>query len=147
MSHIDTVKLKILSLAALEAAAKEHGCQWLNKKTYEWYGDYVGNTPLPEGMTQDSLGKCDYVIKVPGVKYEIGVVKLKDGNYTLAYDFYSGMRGADGGKLLDKFGQGLKKLCQSYSKHANLATWRKHGWLIHEVEGKNGKLKLEAQRI
>lgn len=147
MSHISTISVTINNLAALEAAAKEHGCQWLNKKTYEWFGTYMGGK-LPSGMTKESLGKCDFAIKLPGVRYEIGVVKLKDGSYTLAYDFYHYEKyGHDGGKLLDKFGDGLKKLVQSYAKHNTLSAFRKAGFLVREVQGVGGKVRLEAQRI
>jgi hypothetical protein len=94
MSHIVEIKLLINDLAALKAAvAADPRLEWREKKTYNWYGRSVGDYPLPEGITKEDLGKCDFAI---GVKdnpeaYEVGVIKKKDGTgYTLMGDFYKG---------------------------------------------------------
>ena len=81
MSHVDTIEVEITDLNALRAAVKESGCLWLAKNTYEWYGHHVGDYPIPKGMTKEKLGQCDYVIQLPGCKYEIGVVKMPNGKW------------------------------------------------------------------
>jgi hypothetical protein len=147
MSHISVITITIKDLNALKAAVREFGAEFIEgQRTYAWWGKSVGDTPLPAGMTNEQLGKCDHCIKVEGVNYEIGVVKTKDG-YTLAYDAYNrgagpnGIR-ADGGKLLAKFGNGLKKLVQSYALNVAEMKARSAGWLTRRTALPNGAVKL-----
>ena len=110
MSHVASIEVKVKSLAALKAACAEFGAVWQEGQlTYKWYGRSVGDYPLPAGMTVDQLGKCEHAIHVPGVEYEVGVVKLASGDYTLAYDFWGPGQG-----LLAKFGDKLGLLTQRY---------------------------------
>jgi len=121
MSHVATIAIEIRSLDALKAAVKELGCEWREgQTTYKWYGRSVGDYPMPKGMTAEMLGKCSHVIKVPGVNYEVGVVKLPNGSYTLAYDFY-GYDGSehDGHKLLAKFGKNLTGVIEKWGKRSH----------------------------
>ena len=121
MSHIVTISTVITNLAALKAAALDLGAVWNEgKTTYNWFGRSVGDYPLPKGMTAAMLGKCEHAISLPGVNYEIGVVKLPDSTYTLAFDFYgSGLNGNpnDGKKLKEHFGDKLGKLTDYYQHH------------------------------
>ena len=91
MSHVVDCDVKITDLDALEAAVKEElgGELIRGKKSYKWWGRFEGDYPLPEGVRQEDLGKCDHVIKVPGASYEVGVVEQKDGSFKLQYDFYT----------------------------------------------------------
>lgn len=76
-----------------------------DKSEYTWYGRYMNDWPLPKGVKQEDLGKCDHVIQVPGSYYEIGVVKSKDKEeYNLIYDFWQGkeIEAACGGRELGK---------------------------------------------
>jgi hypothetical protein len=144
MSHVATVSVVITDLNALKLAVAELGGQFVEgQKTYQWYGESVGDYPLPKGMTEEDLGKCDHVIRVPGVHYEIGVVKLKDGTgYTLAYDFYGSGGTDDGQKLLQKFGDGCKKLTQMYSVHKASLLAKKQGYNVQRTTKANGKILL-----
>ena len=138
MSHVTTISIEIKDLKALKSAAEELGAQWIeNKTTYEWWGHSVGDYPIPAGMTKEDLGKCDHVIRVPGVEYEIGVVKKADGKYTLAYDFYGKGQG-----LLQKFGQGCSKLSQMYAVHAATRAAKAKGLLVQRKSLDNGGIKL-----
>lgn len=122
---------------------KEHGCEWVEgKKEYNWYGVHAGGYPIPVGMSKAQLGKCDHVIKLPGVRYEIGVVKLEKGGYTLAYDFYGNGGHHDGQKLLSKFGDGLKKLVQSYAICKATLEAKARGWLVQRNTLPSGAVKL-----
>jgi hypothetical protein len=62
----------------------------LNQKEYEWFGRNMGDYPLPEGISEHDLGKCEHAIKFPGIKYEVGVIKSKTqkGAYSLLWDFW-----------------------------------------------------------
>jgi hypothetical protein len=148
MSHIASIDIIITDLTALQAAARELGALWVEgKKTYNWYGQSVGDYPLPAGMTVDQLGKCDHVIALPGVRYEIGVVKRADGNFTLAYDFY-GRRGQhDGEKLLAHFGEGLAKIKQFYGLHKATIAARLRGYSTSRKLAANGDIKLHITGI
>jgi hypothetical protein len=105
MSHVVTIKTKLKSLSSIEKACQRLGWELLMGQThYAWYGKYVGDYPLPDGFTQEQLGKCSHAIKVPGASYEIGVVENED-EYTLLYDFWSegGLVPLIGGKDCPKF--------------------------------------------
>ena len=86
MSHVAKIELEIKSLEALIQACRRLGFEFVrDQKTYQWYGRWMGDYPLPEGITTDQLGACDHAIKVPGCTYEIGVVK-RNSSYTLLWD-------------------------------------------------------------
>jgi hypothetical protein len=86
MSHISKIELKIKDLQSLKEACRELGFKFQeNQKSYKWYGRWVGDSPLPEGITEDQLGICDHAIKVPGALYEVGIVS-KGESYILLYD-------------------------------------------------------------
>lgn len=138
MSHVSSISIAITDLNALKLAAKELGANWIEgKKQYAWYGQHVGDYPLPQGMTEEQLGKCDHVISVPGVGYEVGVVRRADGTHTLAYDFYGPGRG-----LLKQFGEGLKKLVAAYSVHKTTLWARNKGYMVQRKTLNNGKTQL-----
>ena len=141
MSHVVALKVKINNLPALVAAANELGGIFVkDKKEYGWFGTHVGDYPLPEGFTKEDLGKCSHVIALPGGKYEVGVVQLADGSYTLLHDFY----GREGKKLEAAFGVGLKKLTQLYSVHRADLLARSKGYKTQRIAGSNGSIKLQV---
>lgn len=143
MSHIESVNVVITDLTALKAACTRLGVEFLeNKKTYNWFGRSVGDYPIPNGFAAEDLGKCEHAIKVPGVRYEVGVVPLKEGKgYTLLYDFYGRSATHDGEKLKQKFGDGLTKLVDAYSLEALKAKARAKGYMSQE-KTVNGKTHL-----
>ncbi|MCX8110159.1 MAG: hypothetical protein N3D15_02790 [Syntrophorhabdaceae bacterium] len=86
LSHISKIELEIKYLDALIYACNRLGFEFVeNQNTYRWYGRWVGDSPLPEGISKDELGRCDHAIKIPGCTYEIGVVK-KNNMYILLWD-------------------------------------------------------------
>ncbi len=88
MSHIARIELEIYSLEELRRACKQLGLTFCEgQQTYEWYGRWVGDAELPEGLSVDDLGKCDHAIKVPGATYEIGIKKI-GSKYQLLYDYW-----------------------------------------------------------
>jgi hypothetical protein len=102
MSHTEVIDLEVTDLKTLTNTAKRLGGKLiLNQKSYKWYGRFMNDYPLPEGMTSNDLGKCEHAIKFPGINYEVGVVKSKQqkGAYELMWDFYDrGLKQKMGGK-------------------------------------------------
>ena len=138
MSHVLAIDIEIKDLEALDAACGELKANLKRgQTTYNWYGHSVGDYPLPAGFTEAMLGKCDHAIQLPGVHYEIGVVKnpVKPGTYTLLYDFYgsdrmencNGRGCHDGKRLQTHFGTGLAKLKQIYGLHLTQRHLTKRG--------------------
>ena len=145
MSHVETAKVTITDLEALQKAAARLGAEFVqDKKTYPFFGRHVGDYPLPQGFTASEMGKCDHAIRVPGINYEVGVCRAKDGKgYTLLFDFYGHQRGGHDGELLRKhFGDKLVKLVDAYSIEALKSVARKKGYTTSESKLPNGKTKL-----
>lgn len=109
MSHISKIELRINSLEDLKGACKTLDFQFVeNQKSFEWYGRWVGNTPLPDGIKAEDFGKCDHAIKIPGCKYEIGIVRNND-HYILLWDEWHK------GGLSNKLGSNAGVLKQAYA--------------------------------
>ena len=66
MSHISKIELEITDPETLKLACERLGLNFIENQTiYKWYGTWVGDTPLPEGISIDDLGKCHHAIRVP----------------------------------------------------------------------------------
>tara|TARA_Y100001980_G_C14459122_1_gene241412 strand:- start:36 stop:491 length:456 start_codon:yes stop_codon:yes gene_type:complete len=117
MSHVAVVKVEVTDLKSLAKACEALGLQLnLGQKTYRWYGRHVGDYPLPEGFTQQDLGKCDHAISVPGKPgaYEVGLCSRNGGkSYQLLWDFWAGGHG-----LQELVGDDCQKLIHEYAKTA-----------------------------
>ena len=89
MSHVTTIDPKEhYEIPALKKMCENQGWAWMEgQQTYKWFGTHVGDYPLPTGFTKEDMGKCDHAIRVPGARYEIGVVQ-KDEKWQVIYDFY-----------------------------------------------------------
>jgi hypothetical protein len=143
MSHLTKSSVKIHDIDALETAAKELGGVLVrNQKTYRWYGRFVGDAPLPEGIDKSTLGHCAHVIKVDGAGYDVGVVKMKDGSYTLLHDYWG-----PGAKLVEVFGDKLSKLAQQYSKTVTIKQARKHGYSVLQKVTPSGAIKMQLVQL
>lgn len=101
MSHITQVKTQITDLAVLQAAVEEKGWQWMEgQRTHQYYAR--------------SAGRCDHAIRIPGAKYEVGVVNQGDGTYSIAYDSYGP------GGLRPHLGYDAAPLIQAYATHKTI---------------------------
>lgn len=108
MSHIAKIDIEIKSVAALKKACQRLGLTFVeNKKTYAWYGRWVGDSPFPQGFLPEEeqkvmdspavstdtkreivrkyAGRCDHAIRLPNQSYEMGVVK-RGGRYHILWD-------------------------------------------------------------
>jgi hypothetical protein len=142
MSHVAEIEIQITDLAALAAACRRLGFVFREgQKTYRWYGRWEGDYPLPEGFSQEDLGKCDHAIQVPGADYEVGVVKARQGmGYRLLWDFWSQ------GGLTERLGGKAKKLVQAYGVEKAKREARKQGFSVYETTRKDGSVRLTLTR-
>ena len=140
MSHVATIKAEIKSLNTLKKACKKLNLEFIeNQKTYKWFGKHVGDYPIPEGFTINDMGRCEHAIKVPGAKYEIGVVKdpLNPKNYKLIWDFWD--------RNLPKIlGKDAWKLTQRYELEQGKEAAKKKGWIPKEVVMED-RIRLEIE--
>ena len=130
MSHISRIELEIKDLQSLKEACKRLGFEFCdNQQSYQWYGRWVGDSPLPEGITEDQLGRCDHAIKVPGAQYEVGVVR-KGQSYILLYDEWIK------GGLKAKLGVNAGLLKQAYTIETLRKEARQKNYRFHETKMK-----------
>jgi hypothetical protein len=139
MSHVAEVKAELKSFEAIEAAARRLGGSLIRgQKTYRWFGQWLGDTPMPAGMTRADLGKCDHAIRFPGAKYEVGVRQQADGSFKLAWDWWSA------GGLLDHMGdEHAGRFVQAYGIEAAKRAAMRRGYSTRETTLKNGDVQLE----
>lgn len=139
MSHVAKIAIEIRDLEALRAACTRIGCTLREgQRTYKWYGEHVGDYPLPEGFSVDDLGHCEHAIGVPGANYEVGVVRRRDGRpgYTLIWDFWHE------GNLEQKLGTNGQRLTQAYGIEAAKLIARRKGYAFTETTNPDGSVKL-----
>ena len=98
MSHLTSAPIRCKAIADLRAAAKHFGGELIEAKTFESY---------------ERNQKCDYLIRLPGVRYEVGIRKdAKTGDFSLHFDPFEADWGPraedkhDGNKLVERFGSG-----------------------------------------
>jgi len=109
MSHIAKIEMEINDLETLKLACERLGLQFMeNQSTYKWYGTWIGDTPMPEGISVSDFGKCDHAIRVPDAQYEIGIVK-RNQKYILLWDFWNQ------GGLEQRLGKNAGRLKQAYT--------------------------------
>lgn len=131
MSHVTTINTEIKDLNALSKACEELGLELvMNQRTYKWFGQFMGDAPLPEGFTRKELGKCEHAIRVKGAKrdtYEVGLVKRRDGRegFTLLFDYWN-----DGFGLMPKIGEGAKTLTREYTLQTAMTKMRQKGFNV-----------------
>ena len=132
MSHISKIELEIQSLEDLKEACKALGFQFKEgQKTYKWYGDWQGDDPLPEGIKEENLGKCDHAIKVQKCRYGIGVVKIAN-HYILLWDSWHT------GGLEAKIGVNAGILKQAYTVQRVKREARLKGYRVLQKKMKQG---------
>ncbi len=139
MSHLTTIDVEIKSLDSLKAACRRLGFELKeNQKSYKWYGAYMGDYPLPEGIKKSDLGKSAHAILVPGAQYEVGVVKNGD-HYNLLYDFW------EPGGLNAALGPNAGKLVQAYAIEAAKEEAQHQGFSVWEENLSDGSVNLHME--
>ena len=136
--HVASIKLEVKSLEALKAACQRLGLEFReDQKTYTWFGTSVGDSALPEGFTQEDLGKCSHAIHCPDAKYEIGVV-FRDGAYKLLWDSWGS------GGLEAALGKDCNALRQAYGIEAAKLEAARQGYSVWETQEEDGAVKLHV---
>ena len=134
--------MEITDLESLKAACRRLGFQFKEgQEKYKWYGHSVGDYPLPEGVTEEELGKCEHAISVPGAEmgYEIGVVRKGNG-FVLRWDFY------DDGLKLALGGESAKVLKQAYAVERSKRLLKRQGYNhVHERALADGSVRLQVE--
>jgi hypothetical protein len=126
MSHISKIELVIHSLDDLKDACQKLGFQFMeNQKTFKWYGRWVGDSPVPEGVKVEDIGKCNHAIRVPGCEYEVGVIR-RDNHYILLWDHWHA------GGLEQKIGPNAGILKQAYTVARVRKEARRKGYRVRE---------------
>ncbi len=97
-----------------------------NQKTYQWYGRWVGDSPLPEGIALEDLGKCDHAIRIQDCAYEIGIVK-KGAKYILLWDSWHT------GGLEQKIGKEAGILKQAYTIERIKSEAKRKKYQVREI--------------
>jgi len=146
MSHVATVDLHIMDMAALKAACETLGLEFREGQlTFRWYGTIVGDYPLPQGFAVSDMGQCEHAI---GIKdndraYELGVVRRRDGKpgYLLMYDNWRGGFGLEA-----TIGQKAGKLKQQYAAQVAASQARKQGYRVSQSHQADGSLRLVCTR-
>lgn len=146
MSHVTLIELSVEDLEALAEGGINLGMELLEKRNFKWYGNYVGDHPLPPGFTEQDMGKCDYVLRIKNnaEAYEVGVVRRKDGKpgYVLLWDFW-----CEGFGLQSTIGENGSKLRQEYSIAVASKAMRRQGFRIsREVNEETGKPRIRMRR-
>lgn len=162
MSHVATIEIQITNLEDLKAAAAELGLEWCEgQQTYHWYGEHVGDFPLPDGFNIEDLGRCEHALKLnPSQRlaamnkyntstayviepYEIGIVRRRDGRpgWTMLWDFYCGGRG-----LQDVIGENAGRLKQAIATAASIRTMTAQGYRPVRKSLPNGTVQLTFTR-
>jgi len=135
VSHIARIELEIKSLEDLKSACNRLGLKFCeNEKSYKWFGRWVGDAPLPEGVNENDLGKCDHMIHVPGAQYQIGIVK-QDNKYRLLWDSWQS------GGLEKVLGKNAGFLKQAYAVETIKRESRIKGLRLRETK-KDNKIRL-----
>ncbi|MCP4599239.1 MAG: hypothetical protein GY847_01660 [Proteobacteria bacterium] len=132
MSHVSRIEVTITDLEAVRDMCKAKG--WIfaeGQKTYKWFGRYVGDYPMPEGVTTEELGTCDHAIIIPGCDYEVGLLK-KEGKYIPLYDFYDQ-------KIKAALGENGAPIVQGYTLSKIKREAKAKGYKV--VEKKRGMLR------
>ena len=128
MSHVATLKTRILDLDSLKAAAAELGMTFAEGQTA--YRTYYG------------AKACAHAITVAGATYDVGVEAAKDGQgFELTFDSWG-----PGAKLEAVAGRGLGKRLDEYGFAVASVPLRRAGHRISRRYNDAGRLQLVASR-
>ncbi|WP_243367348.1 DUF1257 domain-containing protein [Fundidesulfovibrio soli] len=133
MSHVSKIEITINDIVCLKQACQRLGFEFReNQRSYIWYGRLVSpdRYPLPEGITQQDLGKCHHAIHIPNASYEIGVVQ-QGTKFLLLADFWDT-------SLKNAIGDGGGKLKQAYGAERTIQEARRRNYRVIEKKTASG---------
>lgn len=137
--HVAAIDLEIKSLDALRLACTRLGFEFREGQTsYAWWGRWMGDYALPEGVSKEDLGKCDHAIHVPGASYEVGVA-MRGGSWRLLWDSW------ETGGLEKALGTDCQRLKQAYGIEAAKLEAQRQGYSVWEEQQESGAIRLHIQ--
>jgi len=155
MSHVANVEVEINDLASLKVACHQLGVEFREgQKSYEWYGEFLNdwnskNAAVNNGYDSSTFGTCEHAIHIPGVNYEVGVVKNPNGTgYRLQYDSWGG-GGSEGKAIQNKLGgMHLSKMKTEYSAAVATKFLQRQGYrgVVRRVLA-NGKIQIKGSKF
>lgn len=125
MSHLSKIEIEVTDLNALAIGCKRLGLE-LNrgKQKFLWYGEPAD---------------CSHAIKVPGARYEIGLIR-KERGHELMCDYYDSAIG-------QAIGKNGGKLKQAYAVEKAKLEARRKGYSVVETENEKGiRLRIIMDR-
>lgn len=156
MSHVTEVKLRVRDLDALDEACEALGLELRrDRRTFAWWGTFVGDSRSYGEMLPKDMGKCEHAIRIKGDQpkdgpqgpWEIAVLPAKDGDgFKLFYDNF----GAAGRRLTDAVGPDVCKLRQEYATAVSSAKAKRtlgpKGFRITRENLATGQVRLRVRR-
>lgn len=142
MSHTTAIKaVKIQSVSALRSAIAEMAQKGMQISLKE------NAHPRAYFNNQAGMGLADFVVEIPGAKYDVGLYKQEDGSYEARTDYYGGtvaqVLGATPTKPEYADQAKMGKLFQMYGIHAALEAARRKGLTARRIEKADGTIQLE----
>lgn len=160
MSHVTQSKHRFHHLSDMEAAAKRLGGELIrDQHTYRMFSSgFVDDSTDWKSMFEpaeaeriarmsrsdrvkvinQAMSHADHVIKFPGCRYDVGVVKQQDGSFALRWDYYGegGLNRYLGNKEANLF-------AQAYTIEASKRAARIKGYVTREKKLSSGQIELE----
>lgn len=129
MSHLVQSQIIIADLDILKKSVAGFGGLTWNEgaKTFRWYAGKQG--------AGEDMGQCEHSISIAGAKYEVGVVRRKDGEgYSLVFDPYDGL-------AAEIVGYSCEKITALYAEEFTRDFASKKGFVLEEsVDGEGNKV-------
>jgi len=117
MSHLSKIEIVINDLRALITACQKMGLEFReNQARFKWY---------------DGESQCTHAIRVPGARYEVGVIQ-NGSTFELAWDNWSS------GGLVQKLGENAGLLKKQYSMERVRNEAREKRYKVREQSIQNG---------
>lgn len=139
MSHTTTIQTLLLSDEdAIRGSIKELQAQGVKCDLLE--------AAIPRSYPGNTMKKADFVLKLEDSPYDVGMYKNKDGEFSLATDFYNGhvekVLGVTPGEGDDRTQAKLGKVYAGYAQHVISQQAARQGYSVTRTRADNGGVRL-----
>lgn len=156
MSHVTDIKVRIDSLEDLRAACERLGLELQQgKRTYAWWGSFVGDSHAYGAHRPADFGTCEHAIKIAGDTprngsagpWEVGVVKAPNGDgYDLLYDEF----GDAGQRITQRVGPRGRRLrneiAAAKAERLAKAHFGPRGFKVEREDVGTGHVRIKVKR-
>ena len=142
MSHVVSLRLRILSLDALDAGCNALGTiELIRGKTT--YHSYQGEMPCEHAIRVGAAKQDEFATKYGGAPYEIGLVKAADGQgWDLMWDSWN-----QGYGMVDCVGSEARLLKTEYGVAVATAHLESEGYEVERyIDAKTGNVMVRGAR-